>query len=35
MKKTLSLLLALVVALTSFTTALADTGCIVQRGDTL
>ena len=35
MKKTLSLLLALVVALASFSTALADTGCIVQRGDTL
>jgi LysM repeat protein len=35
MKKMLFVLLALVIALASFSTVLADTGYIVQRGDTL
>jgi LysM repeat protein len=35
MKKLLPLLMALAVALASFSTVLADTGYIVQRGDTL
>lgn len=35
MKKMLSLLLALVVAITTFSTVLADSAYIVQRGDTL
>ena len=35
MKRTLSLLIALLIALTSFSTVFADTAYIVQRGDTL